>query len=96
MASRRYLNFDLLLEQEGEGRYQARVTDSPLGETPSVRFELPFDATTLENLLLKLDPGRSGTSRTVAPGPAPATQALAAGTDEVTAAPALSPGDAPA
>ena len=26
---RRYLNFDLLLEQEGEGRYQARVTDSP-------------------------------------------------------------------
>ena len=38
MATRRYLNFDLLLEQEGEGRYQARVTDSPLGETPSVRF----------------------------------------------------------
>ena len=63
MATRRYLNFDLLLEQEGEGRYQARVTDSPLGETPSVRFELPFDATTLENLLLKLDPGRSGTRR---------------------------------
>jgi hypothetical protein len=54
MATRRYLNFDLLLEQEGEGRYQARVTDSPLGETPSVRFQLPFDATTLENLLLKL------------------------------------------
>ena len=63
MATRRYLNFDLLLEQEGEGRYQARVTDSPLGETPSVRFQLPFDATTLENLLLKLDPGRSGTRR---------------------------------
>ena len=50
MATRRYLNFDLLLEQEGEGRYQARVTDSPLGETPSVRFELPFDATTLESV----------------------------------------------
>ncbi len=63
MASRRYLNFDLLLEQEGDGRFQARVTDSPLGETPSVRFQLPFDATTLENLLLKLDPGRSGTRR---------------------------------
>jgi hypothetical protein len=63
MATRRYLNFDLLLEQEGEGRYQARVTDSPLDETPSVRFQLPFDATTLENLLLKLDPGRSGTRR---------------------------------
>ncbi len=63
MATRRYLNFDLLLEQEGEGRYQARVTDSPLGETPSVHFALPFDATTLENLLLKLDPGRTGTRR---------------------------------
>ncbi len=68
MASRRYLNFDLLLEQEGEGRYQARVTDSPLGDTPSVRFQLPFDATTLENLLLKLDPGRSGTRRVGATG----------------------------
>ena len=68
MATRRYLNFDLLLEQEGEGRYQARVTDSPLGETPSVRFQLPFDATTLENLLLKLDPGRSGTRRVGATG----------------------------
>ena len=69
MATRRYLNFDLLLEQEGEGRYQARVTDSPLGETPSVHFELPFDATTLENLLLKLDPGRSGTRRVGGNGP---------------------------
>ncbi len=29
-----------------------------------MRFNLPFDATTLENLLLKLDPGRSGTRRT--------------------------------
>src|SRR6478735_9016582 len=63
MAPRRYLNFDLLLEHEGDGEYQARVTESPLGETPSVRFRLPFDATTLENLLLKLDPGRSGTRR---------------------------------
>jgi Tol biopolymer transport system component len=63
MAPRRYLNFDLLLELEGEGQYQARVTECPLGETPSVRFRLPYDATTLENLLLKLDPGRSGTRR---------------------------------
>lgn len=63
MAPRRYLNFDLLLDQEADGHYQALVTGSPLGETPSVRFRLPFDATTLENLLLKLDPGRSGTRR---------------------------------
>ncbi len=72
MAPRRYLNFDLLLDQEGEGQYQALVTGSPLGETPSVRFRLPFDATTLENLLLKLDPGRSGTRRV---GGSPAQQA---------------------
>ena len=72
MSTRRYLNFDLLLEQEGDGQYQARVTDSPLGETPSVRFRLPFDATALENLLLKLDPGRSGTRRV---GANPAQQA---------------------
>ncbi len=68
MASRRYLNFDLLVEQEGEGRYEARVTDSPIGESASVYFQLPFDATTLENLLLKLDPGRSGTRRVGASG----------------------------
>ena len=29
MASRRYLNFDLLLEQEGDGQYEARVTAPP-------------------------------------------------------------------
>src|SRR3954452_6849275 len=63
MAARNYLNFDLLVEQESEGQFQARVTSSPLGETPSVRFTLPFDPTLLENLLLKLDPGRSGTRR---------------------------------
>ena len=68
MASRSYANFDLLLEQEGEGRYQARVTESPLGDTPCVKFQLPFNATTLENLLLKLDPGRSGTRRVGATG----------------------------
>ena len=47
MANRRYLNFDLLLEQEGEGEYRARVVASPLGDTPSVEFRLPFDATGL-------------------------------------------------
>ena len=29
MANRRYLNFDLLLEAEGDGEYQARVIASP-------------------------------------------------------------------
>ena len=63
MPSRRYLDFDLLLEQQADGEYQAVVTGSPLGETTSERFRLPFDAQTLEILLLKLDPGRSGTRR---------------------------------
>ena len=64
MASRTYQNFDLLVEDEGMGTYRARVTTSPVGESPSVRFRLPFDETQLELLLLRLDPGRSGTRRT--------------------------------
>ena len=63
MGSRRYQNFDLLIEAEEAGSYRARVTSCPLGESPSTRFTLPFDPTQLENLLLKLDPGRSGTRR---------------------------------
>ena len=63
MASRTYQNFDLLLEAAEDGVFRARVTTSPQGECPSGKFTLPFDATQLENLLLKLDPGRSGTRR---------------------------------
>ncbi|HSF97369.1 MAG TPA: CHAT domain-containing protein, partial [Ornithinibacter sp.] len=62
MASRSYQNFDVLVETTAVG-YRARVVTSPTGETPTVDFALPFDATVLENLLLKLDPGRSGTRR---------------------------------
>ena len=62
MDTRTYVNFDLLVEKEADGSYTALVTGSPVGAA-SVRFRLPFDATTLENLLLKLDPGRSGTRR---------------------------------
>ena len=63
MPPRRYLDFDLLLEQQADGDYQALVTGSPLGEATSERFRLPFDPQALEILLLKLDPGRSGTRR---------------------------------
>jgi len=62
VASRTYQNFDLLVEATPTG-YHARVVNSPTGESPSIDFTLPFDATVLENLLLKLDPGRSGTRR---------------------------------
>jgi CHAT domain len=72
MASRTYQNFDLLLEAADGGGFRARVTSSPLGESPTGRFSLPFDGTQLENLLLKLDPGRSGTRRA---GSDPQTQA---------------------
>jgi hypothetical protein len=72
MASRTYQNFDLLLEAEEAGLFRVRVTSSPLGECPTATFRLPFDATQLENLLLKLDPGRSGTRRV---GADPASQA---------------------
>ena len=63
MAAWEYDNFDLLIETEGEGCYRARVVDSPAGESPDHVFRIPFELTHLENLLLKLDPGRSGTRR---------------------------------
>ncbi len=66
MAARDYDDFDLLVETVGEGRYRARVLGSPTGRTPAVEFALPFEPTVLENLLLKLDPGRSGTRRAAA------------------------------
>ena len=66
MAARDYDDFDLLVETVGEGRYRARVLGSPTGRAPAVEFALPFEPTVLENLLLKLDPGRSGTRRAAA------------------------------
>lgn len=72
MASRTYQNFDLLLESAEAGQYRARVTSCPVDECPSGTFAMPFDGTALENLLLKLDPGRSGTRRS---GATPAAQA---------------------
>ena len=63
MGTRSYENFDLLIEAEGAGRYRARVTHCPVGDTPTAVFSLPFSPTELENLLLKLDPGRSGMRR---------------------------------
>ena len=66
MAAWQYENFDLLMEAEGDGEFRARVIDSPTGESPTERFRIPFEPTELENLLLKLDPGRSGTRRIAA------------------------------
>ncbi|MEP6650707.1 MAG: CHAT domain-containing protein [Lapillicoccus sp.] len=66
MAAWEYDNFDLLIETEDNGEFRARVIDSPTRECPTSRFRIPFDPTRLENLLLKLDPGRSGTRRVAA------------------------------
>jgi hypothetical protein len=59
VTSRRYENFDLLVESLADGTHRSRVTTSPVGAGASATFAMPFDATELENLLLKLDPGRS-------------------------------------
>lgn len=67
MGTRSYENFDLLIEADGAGQYRARVTHCPVGDTPSSVFSLPFSPTELENLLLKLDPGRSGMRRIADP-----------------------------
>ena len=63
MAARTYQNFDLSLEAAGESSFRARVAYCPAGDSPSITFSLPFDGTQLEMLMLKLDPGRSGTRR---------------------------------
>jgi len=78
MAGRKYQNFDLLIEAEPDGGYRARVTACPSGDSPSSTFTLPFSPTELENLLLKLDPGRAGVRR-VADPQAQATMELGGG-----------------
>jgi hypothetical protein len=67
MGIRSYENFDLLIEADGTGQYRARVTNCPVGDTAASTFSLPFSPTELENLLLKLDPGRSGMRRIADP-----------------------------
>ena len=66
VITRTYENFDLLIEANEDGRYRARVTSSPVQESPRAYFTLPFQSFQLENLLLRLDPGRSGLRRVVA------------------------------
>ena len=75
MASRRYENFDLLVEAAGDGTFRSRVAASPVGAGATATFAMPFDATGLENLLLKLDPGRSQMRRATAdPRPKASTE----------------------
>lgn len=57
MAGREYLDFDLTIEANDDGRYFSRVIASPAGEASS-GFVFPFNALELENYLLKLGPTR--------------------------------------
>ncbi|MEO7267849.1 MAG: CHAT domain-containing protein [Knoellia sp.] len=79
MSPRDYENFDLLVESVDGEDYRALVTQCPLDESPSVRFAMPFDDTRLENLLLKLDPGRSGTRRVATDPPSRAAKEFGVG-----------------
>src|SRR6476646_10176676 len=63
MALRTYQNFDLLLDAANDGGFRARVTTSPLGQSSSAKFALPFGRTELEVLLRRLDSRDSGELR---------------------------------
>ena len=63
MALRTYQNFDLLLEAADDGGFRARVTTSPLGQSSSAKFTLPFGRTELEMLLRRLGSRDSGELR---------------------------------
>jgi CHAT domain-containing protein len=76
VASWTYQNFDLLLEAAEDGAFRARVATSPVGESSSRRFTLPFASSQPTNLLLKVDPGRSGALRTDADSPRRASMDL--------------------
>ncbi|MBA2443967.1 MAG: CHAT domain-containing protein [Nocardioidaceae bacterium] len=55
MRSISYLDFDVLVERTGApGRYRARVTNAPSGETAPIDFTSPFSELELENFLLKI------------------------------------------
>ncbi|HVF28627.1 MAG TPA: CHAT domain-containing protein, partial [Pyrinomonadaceae bacterium] len=65
MDSVAYLDFDLLIEREGEV-YTAQVLNSPAGQA-SVTFSVPFSALELDNFLLRIGRPRRGTRRIDSP-----------------------------
>ncbi len=54
-----YLNFDILIERASDGKYHARVIDSPLGPA-STEFERPLSDLQLENYILRMGQTRQG------------------------------------
>jgi hypothetical protein len=57
MSSRHYVDFDVLMRQQGDV-YEGRVVESPVGETEEVRFALPFSDLDLERFLLRIGHAR--------------------------------------
>ncbi len=60
-----YLNLDLRIESE-QGRYRARVIDSPAGQSQAL-FDLPFSPLELENFMLRLGRSQRGVRRLESP-----------------------------
>jgi hypothetical protein len=61
-----YLDFDLGIESLGDGRYRARVIDSPSGQARG-EFSVPFSAMELENFLLRIGRPRANVRRLESP-----------------------------
>jgi hypothetical protein len=66
MRQRHYADFDLTIEDLGEGRFRATVIDSPSGQARG-EFGLPFSDLELENFLLRIGRPRSGVRRLESP-----------------------------
>ncbi len=65
MERLRYFDFDLLIEKN-QGRYRARVLQSPAGQA-SAEFALPFSDVEIENLMLRVGRTRRGVRRLDSP-----------------------------
>ncbi|CAN5450140.1 MAG: CHAT domain-containing protein [Acidimicrobiia bacterium] len=66
MNQRTYRDFDLAIEDLGQGHYRARVLDAPAGQA-RVDFDMPFSPLELENFLLKIGRPRTGVRRLESP-----------------------------
>jgi len=66
VVSRSYHDFDIAIQDRGDGRYDVRVLDSPSGQARS-EFTLPFSDLELENFLLRIGRPRRGVRRLESP-----------------------------
>ena len=62
MGAHTYLDFDLQIDDLGDGRYRAYVLASPAGQAEAF-FDLPFSDLELENFFLRIGRPRRGIRR---------------------------------